>query len=160
MAVPFYIITSNMRASVALHPHQHLIWSVHMVVLLLVFKGTAILFSIMTVSVYTPTNSARGVPFPHSLSNIYCLHIFWWWTFWPELTHWKRPRCWDRVKAGWEGDDKGWDGWMASSIRWTWVWASSMSWWWTGTSVMLQSMGLSRVLSTTTVQKRRVKKLA
>ena len=39
-----------------------------------------------------------------------------------ELTHWKRPWCWERLKAGREGDIKGWDGWMASSTRWTWVW--------------------------------------
>ena len=40
-----------------------------------------------------------------------------------ELTHWKRPWCWERLKAGGEGDDRGWDGWMASPTRWTWVWA-------------------------------------
>ena len=38
------------------------------------------------------------------------------------LTPWKRPWCWERLKAGGEGDDRGWDGWMASSTRWTWVW--------------------------------------
>ena len=48
-----------------------------------------------------------------------------------ELTHWKRPWCWERLKAG-EGDNRGWDGWMASWIQWTWVWTSSRSWWWTG----------------------------
>ena len=49
-----------------------------------------------------------------------------------ELTHWKRPRCWERLKAGGEGDDRGWVGWMASPTQWTWVWASSGVWWWTG----------------------------
>ena len=49
-----------------------------------------------------------------------------------ELTHWGRPRCWERLKAGRERDDRGWKGWMASSSRWTWVLASSGSWWWTG----------------------------
>ena len=48
---------------------------------------------------------------------------------WPpdceELTHWKRPWCWERLKAGGEGDDRGWDGWMASLTWWTWVWLSS-----------------------------------
>ena len=58
-----------------------------------------------------------------------------------ELTHWKRPWCWERLKAGGEGDDRGWDGWMASLTQWTWVWASSGSWWWTGKPGMLQSMG-------------------
>ena len=57
----------------------------------------------------------------------------------------KRPWCWERLKAGGEGDDRGWDGWMASPTRWTWVWANSGSWWWTGKPDVLQSMGLQRV---------------
>ena len=64
---------------------------------------------------------------------------------WWELTHWKRPWCWARLKAGEEGYDRGWDGWMASLTRWTWVWASSGSWWRTGKPGMLQSMGLQKV---------------
>ena len=39
-------------------------------------------------------------------------------TWWEELTHWKRPWCWERLKAG-EGDERGWDGWMASRTKWT-----------------------------------------
>ena len=62
-----------------------------------------------------------------------------------ELTHLKRPWCWKRLKAGGEGDDRGWDGWMASPTRWTWVWGSPRSWWWTGRPGMLQSMGSQRV---------------
>ena len=90
--------------------------------------------------------------------------------------------CWDRLKAGGEGDDRGWDGWMVSLIQWTWVWVSSRSQWWRGKPGVLQSMesqrvghnwvtelnwfplgftdlislqpkGLSRVFSNTTVQK-------
>ena len=57
------------------------------------------------------------------------------------LTQWKRPWCWERLKAGGEGDGRGWDGWMPSLTQWTWVWASSRRWWWTGRPVMLQSMG-------------------
>ena len=57
---------------------------------------------------------------------------------------WKRPWCWERLKAG-EGNDREWDGWMASLTRWTWVWASSRSWWWMGTSSVLQSRGSQRV---------------
>ena len=53
-------------------------------------------------------------------------------TWCKELTQWKRPCCWERLKAGGEGDDKGWDGWTASPTWWTWVWASCRSWWWTG----------------------------
>ena len=44
-----------------------------------------------------------------------------------------------------EGDDRGWDGWMASLPQWTWIWVNSKSWWWTGRPGMLQSMGLQRV---------------
>ena len=66
-------------------------------------------------------------------------------TWCKEPTHWKRPWCWERLKAGGEGGDRGWDGWMASPTRWTWVWVNSRSWWWTGRSGVLQSMGLQRV---------------
>ena len=62
-----------------------------------------------------------------------------------ELTHWKRPWCWERLKAGEEGDNRGWNGWMASLTQWTWVWVSSVNWWWTGKPGVLQSMGLQRV---------------
>ena len=66
-------------------------------------------------------------------------------TWCEELTHLKRSWCWERLKAGGEGDDRGWHGWMASLTRWTWVWASSRSWWWTGRPGVLQSMGSLRV---------------
>ena len=62
-----------------------------------------------------------------------------------ELTYWKRPWCWKRLKAGGEGDNRGWDGWMASLTWWTWLWPSSRSWWWTGRPGVLQSMGSQRV---------------
>ena len=65
-------------------------------------------------------------------------------TWCEELTHWKRPWGWERLKAG-EGDDRGWDSWMASLTQWTWVWASSGSRWWTGKPDMLHSTGLQRV---------------
>ena len=66
-------------------------------------------------------------------------------TWCEELTHWKRPWCWERLRAGWEGDDKGWDGWIASPTGWTWVWASSRSWWWTGRPGVLQTKESQRV---------------
>ena len=66
-------------------------------------------------------------------------------TWCEELTHWKRPWHWERLKAGGEGDNRGWDGWMASPIQWTWVWVNSGSWWWTGRPGVLQSMGLQRI---------------
>ena len=59
--------------------------------------------------------------------------------------HWQRPWCWERLKAGGEGDDRGWDGWMASLARWTQVWVSSGRWWRTKEPGVLQSMGLQRV---------------
>ena len=61
-------------------------------------------------------------------------------TWWKELTHLKRPSCWERLKVGGEGDDRGWDGWMASPSQWAWVWVNSESWWWTGRPGVLQSM--------------------
>ena len=68
---------------------------------------------------------------------------------WPksgnELTHLKRSWCWERLRAGGEGDDRGWDGWMASLTQWTWVWVDSGSWCWTGRPGMLWFMGSQRV---------------
>ena len=61
-------------------------------------------------------------------------------TWCDEPTHWKRPWCWERVRAG-EGGHRGWDGWMASLTRWTWVWTSSRRWWRTGRPGVLQSIG-------------------
>ena len=66
-------------------------------------------------------------------------------TWCKELTHWKRPWCWERLKAGGEGDGRGWDGWTASPTQWMWVWVNSGTWWWTGRPGMLQSMGSQRV---------------
>ena len=62
-----------------------------------------------------------------------------------ELTHWKRPWYWKRLKVGREGDDREWDSWMASPTQWTWVWMNFGSWWWTGKPGLLQSMGLQRI---------------
>ena len=82
-----------------------------------------------------------------SVLNIHCKDWCWSWnsntlaTWCKELTHWKRPWCWERLRAGGEGDDRGWNGSMASLTQWTWVWVNSGSWWWTGRPGMLQSMG-------------------
>ena len=53
--------------------------------------------------------------------------------------------CWEWLKVGGKGDDRGWDGWMASPTQWTWVWVSFGSWWWTGKPGVLLSMGSQRV---------------
>ena len=51
----------------------------------------------------------------------------------------------EKIEGRWEGDDRGWDGWMASLTWWTWVWVNSGSWWWTGMPGVLQAMGAQRV---------------
>ena len=66
-------------------------------------------------------------------------------TWCEELTHLKRPWCWERLRVRGEGDNRGWDGWMASLTWWTWVWVNSRIWWWTGKPGVLQSMGSQRV---------------
>ena len=77
-------------------------------------------------------------PKKKSVLNIHRKDWCWSWnsntlaTWCEELTHLKRPWCWERLKAAGEGNDRGWGGWMASRTQWTWVWASSGSWWWTG----------------------------
>ena len=62
-----------------------------------------------------------------------------------EMTHLKRPWCWERLKVREEGDDRGWDGWMGSPTQWTWVCVDSGNWWWTGMPGVLQFMGSQRV---------------
>ena len=86
-----------------------------------------------------------------SVLNIHWKDWCWSWnsnplaTWCEELTHLKRPWCWERLKAGGEGDNRGWDGWMASPTQWTWVSVNSGSWWWIGRPSVLQFMGLQRV---------------
>ena len=81
-----------------------------------------------------------------SVLNIHWRYWCWIWnsntlaTWCEVLTYWKRPWCWERLKVGGKGDDRGWDGWMASPAQWTWVWVNSRSWWWTGRPGVLQSM--------------------
>ena len=90
-------------------------------------------------------------PFWRSVLNIHWKDWCWTWssntlaTWFEELTHWKRPWFWEILKAGGEGDNRGWDGWMASLTWWTWVWVSSGSGWWTVKPGMLQSVELQRV---------------
>ena len=66
-------------------------------------------------------------------------------TWCEELAHWKRPWFWERLKAGREGNNIGWDGWMPSLTWWTWVWVNSGSWWWTGRPGVLRFLGSQRV---------------
>ena len=104
-----------------------------------------------------PYGYGNGVWLPNhakdlkSALNIHWKDWCWSWnsntlaTWWEELTHLKRPWCWERLRAGGEGDDRGWDGWMASLTQWTWVWVDSGSWWWTGRPGVLRFMGWQRV---------------
>ena len=69
----------------------------------------------------------------------YSGHLMW------RTNSFEKTWCWERLKAGGEGFDRGWDGWIASLTRWMRVWASSRSWWWTGKPGVLQSMGSQRI---------------
>ena len=70
-------------------------------------------------------------------------------TWCEEPTHWKRPCCWERLKAGGDGNDRGWDGWMKSQIQWIWVWENYSTSWSTGKHGVLQSMGGSKEMDMT-----------
>ena len=85
----------------------------------------------------SPGNSLEGMMLRLKLQ--YVSHLM------EELTHWKRLWCWKGLGAEGEGDDRGWDGWMASQTPWTWVWVNSGSWWWTGRPDVLWFMGSQRV---------------
>ena len=85
-----------------------------------------------------------------SVLNVHWKDWCWSWssnslaTCYEEPTHWKRPWCWERLKAGGERDNKIWDGWMASPIQWTWVWVNSGRYWRTRKPGVLQFMGSKR----------------
>ena len=68
-----------------------------------------------------------------SVLGVHWKDWYWNWntlaTWCEELTYWKRPWCWEWLKVGGEGDERGWDGWMASPTQWTWVWVGSRGWW-------------------------------
>ena len=95
----------------------------------------------------TITFSAAPSPSALSLSQTSDWEILWP----PEAKIWligKDPDVWERLKGGGEGDDRGWDGWMASLTRCTWVWVNFGSWWWTGRPGVLRFMGSQRVRET------------
>ena len=94
-----------------------------------------------------PQGDSPSPSYGKSVLNVHSRDWCWSWnsntlaTWCEEPTHWKSPWWWERLKAGGEGVDRGWDGWMASPTQWTWVWVRSRSWWWTGKPGVLQSMG-------------------
>ena len=95
----------------------------------------------------TQSNLKDGV---YSVLNIHWKDWCWSWssstltTWFEEPSHWKRPWCWV-LRAGGKGDDRGWDGWMASLTRWTWIWVNSGSWWWTERPGVLWFLGSQSV---------------
>ena len=86
-----------------------------------------------------------------STTNILGKYWCWSWssstlvTWCEDPTHWNGLWCWERLKAGGEGDDRGWEGWMASPTQWTWVWACSGSWWWKRRLVCCSPSGLKEL---------------
>ena len=85
----------------------------------------------------SPEYSLEGLMFKLKLQTLA--------TWWKELTHLKSPWLWERLRAGGEGDDRGWDGWMTSLTQWTWVWVNSGRWWWTDRNDGLHFWGSQRV---------------
>ena len=96
-------------------------------------------------------SKGNGNPLQYSCLENSMHREAWWvhevaksWT-WMSDYHLKRPWCWERLRVGGEGDDRGWDGWRASPTQQTWVWVDSGSWWWTGRPGVMQYMGSQRV---------------
>ena len=85
----------------------------------------------------SPGNSLEGLMLELKLQNVGCLMR--------RADSLERPWCWERLRAGGEGDDRRWDGWMALPIQWIWVWVNSGCWWWTGRPGMLWFMRLQWV---------------
>ena len=89
--------------------------------------------------------------YPATVLNIHWKDCWWSWnsntlaTWSEEQIHLRRPWCWERLKAGGDGEDRGWDGCMTSPTQRTWVWVNSGSWWWTGRPGVLRFMGSQRV---------------
>ena len=105
-------------------------------------KEAAVIFN----QVYTNQSTLKEISPGCSLEGLMLkLKLQYLATWCEELTHLKRPWCWERLRAGEEGDDSGWDDWMASPTQWTWVWVDSGSWWLTGRPGELWFMGSQRV---------------
>ena len=100
---------------------------------------------------WTARRSNQSILKERSVLGVHWKDWFWSWnsntlaTWYEELTYLKRPWCWERLRAGGEGDYRGWDGWMASPTQWTRLWVDSGSWWWTERPGVLQFMGSQRV---------------
>ena len=114
-------------------------------------KNWCFLTVVLEKSVGSPLDCKEIQPVHSKGLNVHWKDWCWSWnsntlaTWYEELTHLKRPWCWERLKAGGEGDDRWWDGWMASPTQWIWVWVNSRSWWWTGRPGVLWSMGSQKL---------------
>ena len=84
-----------------------------------IILGPEFLLLLLLLTLYTLAKIYDNAAFKVLYSLITC----------EELIRWKRPWCWEGLGARGEGNDRGWDGWMASSTQWTWVWVNSGSWW-------------------------------
>ena len=84
---------------------------------------------------YKMLYTTKWLSMPSKLKLQYFRHLMW------RTDSLEKTWCWERLKAGGAGDDRGWDGWMASLTQWIWVCTNSRSWQWTGKAGMLQSMG-------------------
>ena len=79
-------------------------------------------------------------------------------TWCEEPTHWKRPWCWERLRAGGESGDSGWDGWILSLSQWPWIWATSVRSWRTE-KCLQQCKGLQRVGRNFATEQQQIKNL-
>ena len=100
-----------------------------------VLKNWCLWIVVLEKTLQSPLDSKEIKPVsPKGILNIHWKVCCWSWNcnslaiWWEELTHWKRPWCWERLKAGGEQGNREWDGWMASPTQWTWVWANSGNW--------------------------------
>ena len=107
--------------SSSFNPSQHLSWDCL----------SNFLYPVKELSCFKVGHLSFSILFRKSTLNIHWKDWHWSWnsntlaTWREESTHWKRPRCWERLRGEGEGDDRGWDGWMASPTQYTWIWTNS-----------------------------------
>ena len=110
------------------HPHQNLLFFVLLIIAF--WTGVKWHLIVVLICISLKTSDAEHL-FVCLLPSVLELHLYLSWssktftTWCEEPTHWKRPRCWERLRTRGEGSNRGWDGWMASLTQWTWVWATA-----------------------------------
>ena len=118
-------------------PKKWCFWTVLLVKILYRVPWTARSSKQFILKEISPEYSLEGLMLKLKLQ--YFGHLMW------RTDSFEKTLMLERLKAGGEGDNRGWDGWMELPTQWTWVWVSSRSWWWTGKPGVLQSMGFQRV---------------